>query len=53
MNLLVWRPSTSELERATLADWLTRLYRDSYHTPADDPRLTAMLAALPDRSRLV
>lgn len=52
MNLLVWRHQSPTLDRAALADWLTRLYRDGYHTPADDPRLVAMLAALPERSPL-
>jgi GNAT superfamily N-acetyltransferase len=53
MSLLVWRPPSATLERATLTDWLTRLYRHGYHTPLDDPRLTGMLAALPERSRLI
>ncbi|MBS0297762.1 MAG: GNAT family N-acetyltransferase [Proteobacteria bacterium] len=53
MNLLVRRPARGALDRATLSDWLARLYRDGYHTPADDPRLVAMLAALPEHTRLV
>ena len=53
MNLLVWRPPPAPLDRATLTAWLTRLYRDGYHAPADDLRLNGMLAALPARSRLI
>ncbi|HXQ30313.1 MAG TPA: GNAT family N-acetyltransferase [Gemmatimonadales bacterium] len=53
MDLLMYsavpRPS---LPKVDLQRWLTTMYRDVYHCPADDPRILRMLRDVPDPVRL-
>jgi ribosomal protein S18 acetylase RimI-like enzyme len=53
MNLMVWRPTATEVVGVKLRDWLGRLYRDGYGVGDHDPRFTAMTAGLPARARLI
>ncbi len=38
----------SEIPRSEVQRWLETIYRDVYHCSPDDPRLTQMVASLPD-----
>jgi ribosomal protein S18 acetylase RimI-like enzyme len=49
MDLLVYSAhGLRQLAKATLEAWLATIYRDVYHTPTDDPRITRMLRSVPD-----
>jgi hypothetical protein len=54
MDLLVYRAeppgglARNEVARSEVQRWLETIYRDVYHCAPDDPRLTRMVASLPD-----
>jgi len=53
MDLMVYSaPPLRALPKAELERWLRRIYRDVYHSPADDPRIARMLVGVSDPVRL-
>lgn len=49
MDLMLHPPGApAPIARRDLQRWLQIIYRDVYHCPADDPRIAAMMAPLPD-----
>ncbi len=54
MDLLLYPAAPKQtLSRSTLRDWLTSLYVEVYSQSSADPRLTTMLASLPEEIPLV
>jgi GNAT superfamily N-acetyltransferase len=50
MDLFLHAGAPIVLSRPRLSDWLSTIYANVYHCPADDPRLAWMLEGLPERA---
>ena len=53
MEMMVLAPAASFVRRKELRQWLVNIYVDVYGQSADDPRIEAMVADLPEEVELV
>ena len=53
MEILIYAPNLGQITKTTLHTWLEKLYVNVYQCPKNDPRITQMLAPLPETLTLI